>query len=69
MSGEARPLGSFERRFVPYYPWFAGFGVLCFVANLTLNQGAIRLIALMWVVIVPLWISRYRVYRATLRQR
>lgn len=48
-----------ERRLCPYYPAFAVFGILCCIANLTLNEGASRLVAVVWVVVVPLWISRY----------
>ncbi|WP_146169487.1 hypothetical protein [Actinoplanes italicus] len=56
-----------ERALVPYYWLAAVFGVLCFIANVTLNDGAGRLIALVWVVLIPLWTMRYIRYRRTRR--
>jgi Flp pilus assembly protein TadB len=58
-----------DRAFAPYYLLAAGFGALCFIANLTLNTGRMRLIALVWVVVVPLWIQRYRQHRNARRRR
>lgn len=59
------PIVGIERRVAPYYPVAALFGLLFFVASLTLGEGLERWIALVWVVLVPLWISRYNVYRAS----
>jgi Flp pilus assembly protein TadB len=58
-----------NRAFAPYYLLAAAFGMLCFVVQLTLNTGWMRLIALGWVVIVPLWIRRYRQHRNARRSR
>ena len=56
-----------ERAVVPYYWLAAFFGILCFIVNVTLNHGAGRLIALVWVVLVPLWTTRYIRYRRARR--
>ncbi|MET7426162.1 hypothetical protein [Dactylosporangium sp. NPDC005555] len=58
-----------DRAFAPYYLLVAAVGTLCFVVQLTLNTGWMRLIALGWVVIVPLWIQRYRQHRNARRGR
>jgi hypothetical protein len=54
-----------DKAFARYYWIAAVVGTLCFVANLTLNTGLGRLVALFWVVIVPLWIRRYLQWRRT----
>jgi hypothetical protein len=48
---------SLDRAFAPYYLLAAAFGTLCFVVQLMLNTGWMRLIALGWVFIVPLSLS------------
>jgi len=62
-------LAKLDRAFAPYYPLAAALGTLCFIANLTLSNGLTRLIALVWVVLVPLWIQRYRQHRNARRFR
>ncbi|MEU7867372.1 hypothetical protein [Dactylosporangium sp. NPDC049140] len=59
----AQVLFSLDRAFAPYYRVAALFGTLCFVANVMLNTGRMRLLAVVWVIAVPLWIRRYQQYR------
>jgi hypothetical protein len=56
---------SFDKAVAPYYWIYAAFGTLCFVAIVMLNTGWMRLLAVVWVIAVPLWIRRYLQYRRT----
>lgn len=56
---------SLDKAFAPYYWLAAVLGTLCFVANVMLNPGWVRLLAVVWVIAVPLWIRRYLQYRGT----
>ncbi len=56
-------LRSFDRAIAPYYWLYAVFGTLCFVVIVTLNTGWMRLLAVVWVIAVPLWTHRYLQYR------
>jgi hypothetical protein len=56
---------SFDKAIAPYYWLYAMFGTLCFVAIVMLNTGWMRLLAVVWVIAVPLWIRRYLHHRRT----
>jgi len=56
---------SLDKAFARYYWPAAALGTLCFVANVMLNTGWMRLLAVVWVIAVPLWIRRYLQYRRT----
>ncbi|WP_327007649.1 hypothetical protein OHA72_10460 [Dactylosporangium sp. NBC_01737] len=56
---------SFDKAVAPYYWIFAAFGTFCFVTIVMLNTGWMRLLAVVWVIAVPLWIRRYLQYRRT----
>ncbi|MFF5225092.1 hypothetical protein [Dactylosporangium sp. NPDC000521] len=58
-------LRNVDKAVAPYYWLYAAFGTLCFVAIVTLNTGWMRLLAVVWVIAVPLWIHRYLRYRRT----
>jgi Flp pilus assembly protein TadB len=58
-------LRGFDKALLPYYWLAAVFGTLCFLANVMLNTGWTRLLAVVWVIAVPLWIRRYLQYRRT----
>ncbi|WP_369056598.1 hypothetical protein [Kineococcus terrestris] len=50
-----------------YYPAFIAVGIVFFVISLWTVDGWGKLIALVWVVAVPLWAYQYRRYRQSLR--
>ena len=62
-------LKNLDKWFAPYYWLAAVLGTLCFLANVTLSTGGTRLIAVVWVILVPLWIRRYVQYRKAQRRR
>jgi len=62
-------LKNLDKWFAPYYWLAAVLGTLCFLANVTLSTGGTRLIAVVWVILVPLWIRGYVQYRKAQRRR
>ena len=58
------PVSGLERTLAPLYPYFALFGTLCFITTLTFSEGRARLLALVWLVLVPLWLRRLAIYRS-----
>ena len=58
-----QPVTSWERSFLPLYPYAAAFGALCGVSNLLWSDGWTKLLALVWGILIPLWLSRWWAYR------
>lgn len=56
-------MADFERRLAPFYPVFIAFGILFFVVGMFSGSVVQRVMALVWLLLVPLWVFRYRVYR------
>lgn len=54
---------NYERRLAPFYPAFIVFGIACFVVGMASGSTWQRVIALVWLILVPLWLGRYRMYR------
>lgn len=58
-----RPAASWERSFLPLYPYAAALGALCGISTLLWSDGWTKLIVLVWVIAIPLWLSRWWDYR------
>jgi Flp pilus assembly protein TadB len=56
-------MNDFERRLAPYYPVFIALGIFFFVIGMLNGRPIARLVALIWLLAVPLWVIRYRAYR------
>jgi hypothetical protein len=52
-----------HRAFVKTYPFFAAFGVLCAVVTLVTEHGRHKLLALVWVVAVPVLLRQWWLQR------
>ncbi len=52
-----------ECRLAPFYPAFIVLGILCFIVGMLSDSTAQRVIALVWLGLVPQWVLRYRRYR------